>query len=350
VNSAPYVTLQQVARAARVDVSTASLALARSPKLAAATGERLRRLAAEMGYRRNPVFQALARRRAATPASPPPLIAFLTNRPSLEEFHRVSHMPGFLAGAKEQAAHLGFGCELVLTGGIGPRSARGWLNRPELQGVILAAFMPHWPAAPIELPAVAVAKIDSHYLYPAAPRISYDLNQIVGTTCQRLHGLGYRRIGLAVGEFDEDGSDQLYRSAFLLHQHLLGVRPTPPLYFAPRESVRASASRLRAWVRRNQLDAVISNWGNIRDLLRRAGWSVPGGIACASLCLPQPDAALAGMVMNHLAVGRKAVEAVALLVGSPRREPGEGSTTLIRGTWHDGASAPAIPAHPATSD
>jgi LacI family transcriptional regulator len=341
VATSSFTTLRDVADAAGVHVSTVSLAMGGSPKLARATGERLRRLAAEMGYRPNPVFLALTRRRLAGAQARPPLIVFLTNRPSLEEFHRVPHMPGFLAGAQEQAARMGFACELALTGAATSRSAAPWYARSDLQGVILAAFLPLWPGVSVDLSAVAVAKIDSPYLYPAAPRISYDLNQIVGTAWQHLHARGYRRIGLAIGQFDEDSSDQLYRSAFLVHQHLLGHRPIPPLQFTAFEPVARSAERVRTWARRHRLDAVISNWGNLVALVRRAGFAVPRELACVGLCLPSPDPAISGLVMDHAAVGRKAVETVALLIRSPLVRTADRSITLVPGIWHDGASLAA---------
>lgn len=340
VPSAPAaVTLAGVARAAGVHVSTVSLALNHSPKIAAATAARIRRLATQLGYHRDPVYFALSARRQLARGTPP-LIAFVTNRDSMEDFHRVAHMPRFFAGARAEAERTGYACELFLVDD--PRLNDAAFARRGVQGVILGALMPHLPPITLDWPRYALAKIDSAFVPPSAARVSYDQMQIIRLACARLHAAGYRRIGLAVGQYDEESSHHAFGVGFRLQQHQLGLPGIAPLLFAAGESFAGSSGRLRAWIADHRLDAVLSNWGSLRAMLAQAGLRVPDDIACASLCLHERDPFLAGAVMSHEIVGQKAVELVSLLIKSrqlgPQRNP---PCLLVEGEWHQGASAPA---------
>ena len=340
---APPVTLDDVARAVGVHLSTVSLALRGSPKIAAATARRIRAAAERLGYRQDPVNFALSRRRLGAQMAKPRLI-FLTNRDSWEDFHRVAHMPRFLAAAQNEAERCGYVCEakLVRDCARDPAAMAGEFDRSGVQGIILAAFMPYLPS--IELPwrRYGIVKIDTAFMAPEAAQVSYDQRQIVEAACQRLHALGYRRLGLAIGHADEQSSRQLFGIAYTLKQHLLGLPVIPPLHFMPHESYRQSTDRLAKWVRRHRIEAVMSNWTHLDRLLAAAGFRVPDDVACAGLCLHDPDSFLAGSVMSHETVGRRAVEMLALQIRSRRLGPQPHPPTVyIAGSWHDGASAPA---------
>lgn len=339
-------TLRDVAAAAGVHLSTVSLALSGSPKIRPDTRARLTAIAERLHYRRDPVYFALsARRELARHPPPPPLITFITNRVDQAAFDEGVHMPAFLAGAQAQAHAMGFACELLLVGdqALSPAAIEQRLQARGTQGVILAAFMPDLRQLELDWSRYTVVKIDSSFMPPDVARISHDQHQILAVACQRLHALGYRRIGMAVGEFDEEGSQQHYSTAYRLQQHLLGLPALPPFHFRWRESEPTPSRRLVQWAKAHRLDGVISNFLNIRDLLETGGLPVPSKIACASLCLNAPDPKNAGLVMDHQTVGRKAVEMIALLIKTRQfGVPASAPSLFVEGRWCDGASAPAV--------
>jgi LacI family transcriptional regulator len=236
-------TLLDVARATGVHCSTVSLALNHSSKVAATTGDRIRQAAARLGYRRDPVYFALSARRQLARAAPArPLIVFLTNRATMEDFESSAHMPGFLAGARAQADAMGFTCELLLVGDrrISATQIEEDLARRNAQGVILGAFMPHMRQLHLDWSRFAVVKIDSWFMPPPSARISHDQSHTAGESYRRLAQLGYGRIGLAVGQADEVGSHELYSTGYRLQQFLLSGPRVPPflLESTDRESTR----------------------------------------------------------------------------------------------------------------
>jgi LacI family transcriptional regulator len=176
---------------------------------------------------------------------------------------------------------------------------------------------------------------------PAAALVTNDQIQAVRAAYQRLHQLGYRRIGLAVGRSDEENTRDLYSAGCLLEQERLGLRAVPALHFGPEETVAHIAARIALWARRHRLDVVASNWTTVRELLGAGGLRTPQDIACACLSLNQPDPTLAGVVQNHRWVGRQAAAVLGLLLQRGRRAPSaELTATYIEGHWHDGATAP----------
>lgn len=338
------VTLRDIARATGVHFSTVSLVLTGSCKVAAKTRERVLRAAKRLKYHRDPVFHALSARRALIRnPQPRPLIAFITNRPTMAGFEIAPHMPAFLAGAQAQAQAMGFSCELMLIGDPSIDLSRldEELHAKGARGVILAAFLPEPKVPNLDWSRYAVVKIDSWFMPPDVARISHDQLQIVRRAFEALHKRGYRRIGMAVGQFDEDGFDELYRTGYLLEQHLRAEPMRPPLHFNFEDSTAECAKKLRRWIRKYDFDVVISNWGNIHELLTLAGLEVPKDIACASLCLNQDGSFFAGTISPHRMVGQKAVEMIALLIKNQQFGVPSAPTCLyVAPEWHDGPSAP----------
>jgi LacI family transcriptional regulator len=102
--------MEDIARAAGVSRSTVSRALRNDPRLKRETCERVKKIAADLGYRPNPfvatLMADLQRKRQPTASS---AFAFVTAYPSREGWRRQN--PSFLdyfEGARERAASQGY--------------------------------------------------------------------------------------------------------------------------------------------------------------------------------------------------------------------------------------------------
>src|SRR6185436_7667988 len=106
------VTLQDIARRARVSKMTVSLALRGHPHASAATRDRLRRLAQAMGYRPNPLITAnMVQLRAGRRTTYAGTLAFAGIGKSPEHSALNSQRRRIFTGARHRAEALGYHLE-----------------------------------------------------------------------------------------------------------------------------------------------------------------------------------------------------------------------------------------------
>ena len=345
------VTIKDIAKIAGVHFPTVSLALRDHPSLLPATKARIREVAERMGYVPNPVFSALThfhlngRVRAEAQR-----VAYLINHPLDQGAALYRPQQQIIEGAREQARALGYELEVVTVGVEGNESLRldAFLKEQKITGLVLGAFDPGFAPVTLDWDEYSIVKIDSLHMDPPAPVVGSDHRHDVSLAFQRLRTLGYRRIGLAIGRADEDATERLYTAGYLLEQGTVpAAERIPELLFPYNCSVPQASELLRNWIRAHRVDAVLCNWSVIGEMLRSAGLLVPQEVACASLCLLDRHAGLAGVCPNPGVVGAKAVSIVAALLKSGERGvPQFASRTYVKSSWTDGASAPAKPTQP----
>lgn len=345
--SAPRVTQKDVARVAGVHVTTVSLALRGHHGIPAGTRDRIVAIAERLGYQRDSAFMALTSRRAnAHVARRVQRMAFLTNHPGRGSLEEVPHMRYFFEGVKGQAELMGYACEPLFVGGANLSSSalEAHLRVQQCGGLVIGAFCIPGETVTLDWSRYAVVKIDSHFMAPTATIVSNDQMQAVRLACQRLRCLGYRRIGMAVGRYDEDATHDLYTAGYLIEQ---ASQPDstriPPLHFDYADQVQDAIPKLQRWVREHRVRVVISNWSEILPMAIATNLRVPDELACVCLSLSDPESGLAGVIQNHRAVGRRAAE----LVGMALRMGQRGATrdpnsVYIEGQWKDGPTAPPI--------
>lgn len=344
VKDRPVPTIKDVARAAQVHYSTVSLALRQHPSIPERTRERIRRVAQRLGYAPDPVLGALSRFRRTGERPPAPRIAYLVNRSPEMRFAQMSYQQQFLAGARRQAEALGFELELLFVAEDHHDSAslEAHLRATGTTALIIGAFEPGFADLALDWARYSVVKIDSRHMEPAVAVVSNDQLQVVRLAFHQLQALGYRRIGLAVGRADEEGTDHRHAMGYLIEQAALPPdERIPPLLFPYNCDASTVSGLLGRWVARHRVDAVLCNWLNLDELLADAGLLVPRDLACACLCLLEPRSQLAGVVPNLHIVGATAVSLVAqLLRAGERGVPETATTTYVQAHWQDGASAP----------
>ena len=339
------VTIKQVAQAANVHYSTVSKALRGSGRIPAATRDRIRRIAATIGYQQDPVMQSLAAQRSrCSGLHRAPRIVFVTNRWSEDELGVVAFMRQFADGVRHQAELMGCACDLLPVDDAKPGRAEieRQLDPAQTDGIIIGAFDPQLRRLELDWSRYAVVRIDSAFMLPDVTLVANDQLQIARTAFHNACRLGYRRIGMAVGHAEEEATRSLYSAGCYVARDELQLPDIPILYFREHLTIPwrppvASPIGSRNTVFRSCSAAGVrsascSRWRDCRCL---------GTLPCMCLCLNAPDPALAGVIQHHFVVGQKAAEALALLI--MRRKRGlatPSATTYVMGTWQDGASAP----------
>ena len=119
-----HVTMRKVAEQAGVTQATVSMCLANNPRIPVATRERIRAVAAKLGYQPNPYVSALMRvRRQGRPHHDKPVIALINGLETAAAWRdsTAGTVRQMREGAIARAAELGYRAELETRSARDPR-------------------------------------------------------------------------------------------------------------------------------------------------------------------------------------------------------------------------------------
>lgn len=349
-------TMADIARRAGVHVTTVSLALRNHPRLPLATRERIQALAAEMNYRPDPAIASLvAYRHAIAHRSAPQPLGYVTGWDTQWGWRERGAHDAFYEGAKARALQLGFELQHF------------WLRAPEMtdkrmvqildtrgiNGLIFASHSAQL-CRPLDFDWSIFSAVQIDYL-PAQPvlhRVSNDQRGIVQLAMRRTAALGYRRIGLVIPRWWDDGVQYAWSAGYFADREAItGLEPVPVLRYPwPDDSLHhppaepgIPADALASWWREHRPDVILSHGPLVMEALEALGLRVPEDVAFVDLMLTRTDGAHAGVRHNSRRVGELAVE---ILSGQLQHHvfgvPPLPTVTLVEGTWFDGASLPAV--------
>jgi DNA-binding LacI/PurR family transcriptional regulator len=189
--------------------------------------------------------------------------------------------------------------------------------------------------------AFSTVLIESQQLGLSLHVVSNHQALITRAAVRRLRSLGYRRIGLAVGEREEFYLQNSFTAGYYVEvAQFADLERIPPCLFSG--DLNSENQRLLSrWAKVHALDAIVSNWQDVPRTLRDHGWRLPQDIVVASLDLTPRIGANAGMRQNHRVVGERAVEQLAILLRTNQRGFVEAPNhTLVEGVWIDGSDVP----------
>ena len=338
------VTIKDVALVAGVHFTTVSMALRGHPAIAQLTRRRIEAIARRIGYRRSEVFTALSRQRKFLRQTRSiPSLLYLGRANSDRQFFEMAHHRQMLIGARREAEALGYKLLVrrVGPGGLPPEQLQTYLSRTAALGVVIGAWDPALNVPLVDWSRLAAVKIDSRHVLAQVPLVSFDQMKCVIRAHDQLTTLGYKRIGLALGEKDEDATDGLHLSGWFLSQsqRVQSVADVPPLLFPAKTNPRTELLLLRRWIQLHRIDAVMCNWNSIFSMLARIGYSAPKRIGCVCLCRGPGQKQLAGIVPNFDLVGQRAVSLLGSLIDEPEEcQSPAPLTSYVEGTWHAGPS------------
>ncbi|ACB76483.1 LacI family DNA-binding transcriptional regulator [Opitutus terrae] len=357
--SSRRVTITDVAKRAGVHYTTVSMALRNHPRLPATTRERLRALAEEMGYRPDPVLQALMNYRGQRkPHRQIATLAYVTKCDTRWGWKQSCPDAEFFAGASHRASELGYEVEHFWLGepGLTPHRLSVVLHSRGIVGVILAS-QHHESNVPLQFDwaKFSAVKIDSFPHQPGLHHVANDQFAAIRLVMQRVTAAGYRRIGLAVPPRCDPGAALAWSAGLAVEQRMMALADQlPPFIFpdSPPDSTpheldhRAARDAFQGWLRRFAPEVLISNGAFARPQLDALGLSIPRDLAFVDMHLQQPDGKTAGIRQNCRRVGELSVD---LLTRDLQQHalgvPEFPTTTLVEGTWFDGESLPSrVPA------
>ena len=330
-------TLTSIARAAKVSVSAVSYAFRGDPKIPRATAERIRRVAARLGYRPNPSVSALmVHIRAGRTLRSRERLAFVWIEGQVEganvEYHRAC-----LEGARTRAEELGFNLEefRLTEPGMTPMRLSNILKARGIVGIVFSSaelntavnLQMDWAAHSMGIignvrwnPELHRA---GHYHYIAMRRIMLELSM-----------RGYQRPLALFSESVNQRANRSWESAFL------AFHPRPKVardFLHLRDTFDAPA--IRVLLKKHEADAVIVTYPRdaiaLRELSRRPALDI--GIVALQAANNFPE--IAGIDPNHQQVAANAVDlVVSQLCHNERGVPENPKEQLFYGHWMEGCS------------
>lgn len=329
--------MKHVAQAAGVSVMTVSLALRRDPSIPARTRERVLAAAARLGYRRNPLVSALmAGLRGWHPRGRDAhVIAYVESYPASATPQQTGSLRRFRDGAAEGAARHGYRLQVFRLGEGGLNEARleQVLAARGIRGVVFAPFPKTGSALALPWENHALATLGFSLARPVLHRAVNHQIHSIRLALAELLALGYRRIGLVMTRHEDARVERNWLSSVLLAQHEnAGTDRSFPLFFEE----RIERGPLRAWLRRERPEVVVSTEEGVPQMIARAG----GRIGFAHMHLTPEQAGSTGIDQNNERVGAAAVDLVVeQLHANSYGIPENPKTVLIEGRWVAGRTA-----------
>lgn len=332
----PRPTLRSLAAEAGVSPMAMSLALRGSPGVSAATGRRLRRLAAARGYRPDPhVARLMHHLRTRAPARAQANLCGLLERwpdAALAADNFLTRLTGAL---RTRAESLGYAFDLVFTGDYPtPARLRRVLASRGVEGVLLLPRQqPTDLSRLLDWESFSVVTVTSAVSAPRFHGVTPNHFDNVLLACGSLVAAGFRRIGLAMPREWDERVNHRWTGGIAWHNRFGGAVAVPPLLDAG-GGLALEPERLAAWIRRERPDAVI--FESIRsDSVRAIVDTLPVRLRPRLVTLNWPNpAAACGVDQRVERIGEVAVETLAaMVVRGEKGIPPLASQTMIPGRW-----------------
>lgn len=333
---APAPTLRSLAKILGLSRTTVSDALRGSPRVDPSTAARVKKVAKEAGYHRNPLAGALMSelRRSRGTAFRGVLAAVDFHEPdrpdSAARFHRE-----LVLGADARATDLGFKVEKFVVGhnGLSVHRLDSILQSRGINGIFL---LPAWDEPDLSaLDWTHYAGIYTDYIIerPALHSVCSDHYRSLLAALQRIAALGYTRPGLFLQKHHDERLQYRWGAAFRTFQeHHDSIKPVPPLTVE-----KFSREAFTAWFRQHKPDVVLSHNTEAIDWMETCGAVVPSTHGFVSLNVLMKTRPCAGLDLQPRQLGARGAE---LLIAQLQRNesgiPEWPSTTTIPARWVDG--------------
>jgi LacI family transcriptional regulator len=335
----PPPTIRSIAQELGLSVATVSEALRGNPRVNPQTRERVRAAAAKAGYNLNPLLgAALSAVRRQKHLHYRGCLALIEAAGEVCADNRVFHRE-IVTGAQQRAAELGFTTELFLVG-----ETPGAVTASRLQQVLAArgiagmVLLPRGDAGELggfDFSAFSAVQMDNSASQPRLHSVVPDHYAGVIQAFERLHALGYERIGLCVEQGADDRVLNKWSAGyFAFVRKWLSAGSVKPALVP-----QITPKKLRAWYLEQRPDVVVTNLPVVAEWLAMLGAGVPDEAGVFVLNHTEAGGALAGLDLQPRLLGATAIDlVVAQMHRYERGLPTYPRTTTLAAQWSWGAS------------
>lgn len=338
-------TMQDVADAADVHRTTVSLALRNHPSIPEVTRERIKTIAATLGYRVNPLVAALmSQQRRRRSNSEVTTLGLVTADTASEHWRNILSYREMVAGAMSRARELGCRVEefSLTRPPISGERLRQILSTRGIRGLLIPPLPAFQEGCPVDLSEFCTFSMGYDRGGPSVDAVDIDFHLAMQTVLQRVLDRGYSRPGLVLHPDFSARTSHRWLSSYLGGCWLNFRQPDPLLLLAPYTDPGENLTKnVLPWTRSGKPDVVIANVGNHGRQWLDTFAQVPHRPGLVTLAVRQAEAGVAGIDQQNARVGALAVE---LLLGKlQRNELGRSSSQgshFVQGIWREGPSLP----------
>ena len=329
------VTQQDIARRAKVHITTVSLALRDSPRLPAATRKRIQDLAVEMDYSPDPMLSALTvyrerlkrKRHQGVLAWMCPAVRRGRARPNNSEYRR---------GAEMRCAELGYLLEDFHLSELGRTRLASVLQARNIQGLLIPPQSYNRSHISFDWNPFSAVCFGFSLARPRLHLVTNAQHQSTRIAVRALRTHGYRRIGFVTTHVADERTDYNFSSGFWSeHRRLKGSEQIPALTIAG-ESRLEELAEFESWYLKYRPEVILAHHPPVFEYMRMMGID-RDECGYASLDLTAPDGSIAGIYQNYPLMGQAAVTfLIDMIHANERGIPKERFQLLIEGSWIEG--------------
>ena len=333
------VTLSDIAERAGVTKMAVSLALRGQGRLRAQTRERIRRLAAEMGYEPDPALRALnTHKQQLKTADKGEVIALLVDGREREPWKTQKFVMNFKEGVEAGARQLGYRLVPFWAGDAPGKALERMLVARGIRALILAPEPRRKKdRLPLDLDweRYSVVRLGRTHRDINVASVTHDHYGSMQAVFTELLRRGYRRPALMHTERSEERLEYRYAAAFQFMQRGLPEADRLPLCLVPAE--RVGMGDFTGFVRSHRPDVCISTDSTLLHYMKQSGLSVPAAMGFASLDVQENQPDVSGIDQGLREIGEAGMNLIDLLIRTNAR--GLRTTehkVVLGGTWHEG--------------
>lgn len=336
------VSMLDIAKAAGVSKNAVSLALRNDPQIPPATRERIQRIAAGLGYRKNPVVaQLMAQLRAGSKQAFKATLALLNANQDQNALRAHPTVPTYVEGCRRRAELTGYSLDEF------------WLHDPKLdgerlnkilrarniRGVVIvglmndnhlpAKFLPTWNEFPSVVTGVRTRD-------PALSFACTDHHMLALRAVENAVRLGYRRPGLVLDGVIDQLVERRFTAGYVMGQQQLPEKQRLAPFYRVTEA-RQNPELFRRWFEEQKPDLILTLYHVVRRWLKEMRLRVPEDVGLMQMEYRRDHADWAGMDQHNDIVGEAALEmVVGMIHNNERGIPEYPRATLLGSTWVDG--------------
>jgi DNA-binding LacI/PurR family transcriptional regulator len=335
-------TIAEIARQSCVSTYTVSLGLRNSPRVAEATRNHVKAVAHQLGYRPNPLVNALmARVRSRRTRITGNVLGFIITRERAMHPGQLDYQARMLRGASARATELGYRVEPIRLTSVNGRGRRlqQVLDARGIHGLIIAPVPDRSFTLRLEWERLACVTVGYSFSEVPVHRVTNNHFRSMRLVIDACRERGWKRPGLLLGSHALEAVDQGFLAGYLTAMYRVNHRiPIPPLLY---DDASFNRRTLLRWVKKYRVDAVLSLRHDTRTWLSEAGYTVGNDIGLVMLDCDEEGVEVSGVDQRQVQVGAAAVEMLAQVMQNSEF----GVPTLPRivgldGRWHEGRTLP----------